>query len=266
MQSMSQRPSILVVGARQHNLRGIDVSIPRGVLTVITGPSGSGKSSLAFDTLYAEGQRRYVESLSTYARQFLEQMPKPDVERIEGLPPTIAIEQRVTSAGPRSTVATTTEIHDFLRVLFARVGEPRCWKCGRGVAKQSTAQVVDAVLAEPEGRRMMILAPLVQGKRGGHKKLLERMVREAFVRVRIDGAIMLLEEVGTLTPGRTHDIDVVVDRLIVKAGMAQRLAPRIRHRPPVDRRDRHRRVVDDPIDDHLLRLRIDRRVVRSHRR
>jgi excinuclease ABC subunit A len=224
MPFMSQRSSIHVVGARQHNLRGIDVSIPRGVLTVITGPSGSGKSSLAFDTLYAEGQRRYVESLSTYARQFLEQMPKPDVERIEGLPPTIAIEQRVTSAGPRSTVATTTEIHDFLRVLFARVGSPTCWKCGREVAKQSTAQVVDAVLAEPEGRRVMILAPLVQGKRGGHKQLLERMVREGFVRVRIDGAIMLLEEVGTLAPGRTHDIDVVVDRLIVKEGMAQRLA------------------------------------------
>ncbi|UCC28693.1 MAG: excinuclease ABC subunit A, partial [Phycisphaerales bacterium] len=192
---MASGSCIRVVGARQHNLKSIDVELPRQALTVITGLSGSGKSSLAFDTIYAEGQRRYVESLSAYARQYLEQMQKPEVDRIEGLPPTIAIEQRAAAATPRSTVATTTEIHDYLRVLFARAGEPRCWKCGRPIVRQSTAQVVDAVLSGPEGQRIMVLSPLVRGQRGAHKAVLARVVKEGFVRARIDGEVTLLEEV-----------------------------------------------------------------------
>ena len=221
---MARSSCIQVVGARQHNLKNIDVSIPRGALTVITGLSGSGKSSLAFDTIYAEGQRRYVESLSAYARQFLEQMQKPDVDRIEGLPPTIAIEQRGAAASPRSTVATTTEIHDFLRVLFARVGQPRCWKCDRAIVRQSTAQVVDAVMSGPKGQRIMVLSPLVKGQRGAHKTVLERIVREGFVRARVDGEVTLLSEMTPLSPNRKHTIDVVVDRLVIKPTIAQRLA------------------------------------------
>ena len=224
---MTSRTSLRVYGARQHNLQNIDVEFPRGVLTVLTGPSGSGKSSLAFDTVYAEGQRRYVESLSAYARQFLEQLPKPDVDRIEGLPPTVAIEQRVNTAGPRSTVATTTEIHDYLRVLFARVGEPRCWVCDRPITKQSTAQMVDAVLSAPEGQRVMVLSPLIHEQRGGHQKLLERVLREGFVRARIDGQVLMIEDAEPLSPTRKHDIDMVVDRLVVKPGIAQRLADSI---------------------------------------
>ncbi len=221
---MADRSYIRVIGARQHNLKSVDVEVPRGALTVITGLSGSGKSSLAFDTIYAEGQRRYVESLSTYARQFLEQLQKPDVDRIEGLPPTIAIEQRVAASSPRSTVATTTEIHDFLRVLFARAGQPKCWRCDRPIGRQSTAQVVDAVLSDPEGQRIMVLAPLVQGQRGAHKTLLERIVKEGFIRARIDGEVALLEDVDALLQNRKHTIDVVVDRLVVKPSIAQRLA------------------------------------------
>jgi excinuclease ABC subunit A len=227
MGSETRRPAIRVVGARQHNLKNIDVDVPRGAMTVITGLSGSGKSSLAFDTIYAEGQRRYVESLSAYARQFLEQMPKPDVDHIEGLPPTIAIEQRVSSATPRSTVATSTEIHDYLRVLFARVGRPQCWKCDRPIERQSTAQVVDAVLSGPEGQRIMVLAPLVQEKRGAHKAIIERLRRDGFVRARIDGKTALLEGIGPLAPNRKHTIEVVVDRLVIKTGIGQRLADSI---------------------------------------
>jgi len=222
--SISPGPAIRVFGARQHNLKSIDVEIPRGAVTVITGLSGSGKSSLAFDTIHAEGQRRYVESLSPYARQFLEQMQKPDVDRIEGLSPTIAIEQRITSPGPRSTVATTTEIHDFLRVLFARVGEPRCWICDRPIVQQSTSQMVDAVLASPAGQRILILAPLVMDQRGQHKAVLDRMVKEGFVRARIDGEVVMIEEAPPLHASKRHTIEVVVDRLTVKPEIAQRLA------------------------------------------
>ncbi len=224
---MNPRSSIRVFGARQHNLKNINVEIPRGVVTVVTGLSGSGKSSLAFDTIYAEGQRRYVESLSTYARQFLEQMQKPDVERIEGLSPTIAIEQRCGAAGPRSTVSTSTEIHDFLRVLFARAGQPFCWKCERPIVRQSTAQMVDAVLAGPAGQRLLVLSPLVVEQRGQHKAVLERMVREGFVRARIDGEVVTIEEAPTLAPNRRHTIEAVVDRLTVKPEIAQRLADSI---------------------------------------
>ena len=221
---MSGRSCIKVVGARQHNLKNITVSVPRGTLTVITGPSGSGKSSLAFDTIYAEGRRRYVESLSLHARQFLEQSQRPDVDRIEGLSPTIAIEQRAGSVSPRSTVATSTDIHDFMRVLFARVGEPRCWKCDRPIVRQSTSQIVDAVLSGPQGQRILVLSPLVSQQRGRHKILLERIVREGFVRARINSEVILLENLEPLAPNRKHSIDVVVDRLTIKPEIATRLA------------------------------------------
>ncbi len=221
---MPDADAILIYGAREHNLRSIDVRIPRGVLTVVTGISGSGKSSLAFDTIYAEGQRRYVESLSTSARQFLEQMQKPRVDRIEGLSPTIAIDQRLATASPRSIVATTTEIYDFLRVLFARVGRPSCPVCDRPITRQSTAEIVDAVLDGADQRRVLVLAPVVRRQRGAHKDLRERMIREGFVRARVDGVVTMLEDVGELSPTRAHSIEIVVDRLITKPGLAQRLA------------------------------------------
>ncbi len=221
---LAEQPAIRVFGARQHNLRNIDVVIPRGTLTVITGVSGSGKSTLAFDTIHAEGRRKYVESLSTHARQFLEQMQRPDVDRIEGLSPTIAVEQRSSQAGPRSTVATTTEIHDYLRVLFARAGVPTCWKCARTITKQTTSQMVDAVLAEPAGRRILILAPLVVEQRGSHKSVLEKAVRDGFVRVRIDGEVAMIDEIAPLAANRKHTIEVVVDRLTVKPEIRERLA------------------------------------------
>ncbi|MCB9865864.1 MAG: excinuclease ABC subunit UvrA [Phycisphaerales bacterium] len=215
---------IQVRGARQHNLRDIDVDIPRDRLTVITGLSGSGKSSLAFDTIFAEGQRRYVESLSVHARQFLDQLPKPDVERIDGLCPTIAIEQRRTGSGPRSTVATTTEIYDFLRLLYARVGTPTCPKCGREIAAQTPTQIVDALLALPAGTRVHLLAPLVHGQRGAHAAVLDQLRRQGFVRARIDGALVHLEDVGKLDSRKAHDIAAVVDRLVMRAEIAPRVA------------------------------------------
>ncbi len=221
---MNDDTAIRVFGARQHNLRNIDVVFPRGALTVITGPSGSGKSSLAFDTIHAEGQRRYVESLSAYARQFLEQLQKPDVDRVEGLSPTIAIEQRGMSAGPRSIVATSTDIYDYLRVLFARVGQPRCWRCDGPIEKQSNAQIVDAILAEPHDQRVLVLAPLIHEQRGTQRKLFERLAREGYVRVRVDGQVSLIEDVGELATKKLHTIDVVVDRLVTKPEVATRLA------------------------------------------
>lgn len=220
---------IRVYGAKEHNLANINVVIPRDKFVVITGLSGSGKSSLAFDTIYAEGQRKYVESLSAYARQFLEQMQKPDVEHIEGLPPTIAIEQRSSGSNPRSTVATTTEIYDYLRLLFARIGEPYCYKCGRKIHAQSVSQIVDTILSWPEGRKIMILAPIVRGKKGVHRDTFARIQKEGFSRVRIDGILYELGSVPSLEDQKykKHTIEVVVDRLIVEPRIRPRLSDSI---------------------------------------
>src|SRR5947208_10782946 len=181
---------IRIRGAREHNLKNISVDIPRDQLVVITGLSGSGKSTLAFDTVFAEGQRKYMESLSTYARQFLDQLQKPDVDEIEGLPPTISIEQRGSSSNPRSTVATTTEIYDYLRVLFAQAGTPHCWECGREISSQSPSQIVDAVMKYPAGTKVMILSPLVRGQKGEHKDTFGAIHKQGFVRARVDGELI----------------------------------------------------------------------------
>jgi excinuclease ABC subunit A len=215
---------IEIKGAKEHNLKDISLRIPRDKLVVITGLSGSGKSSLAFDTIYAEGQRRYVESLSAYARQFLEQMEKPDVESIEGLSPAISIEQRTTSKNPRSTVGTVTEIYDYLRLLFARVGRPHCYKCGRPIAPQTSSQIVDQVLSLPPGSKIQILAPVVRGRKGEYRRLLEEMQRQGYVRCRIDGEVYDLEQAPALDKYKKHDIEMVVDRLKVGKTVRQRLA------------------------------------------
>ena len=214
---------IIIRGARQHNLKNIDVDIPRNGLTVITGLSGSGKSTLAFDTLYAEGQRRYVESLSTYARQFLERMEKPDVDLIEGLSPAIAIEQKTASHNPRSTVGTVTEIYDYLRLLYARVGAAHCHRCGEPISSRTIDQMVDEVAALPEGTRVIIMAPVVSGEKGSHDKLFKRLKKDGFARVRVDGTIIEIEAAGPLDPRRAHAVDVVVDRLVVKETFRNRL-------------------------------------------
>jgi len=215
---------IIIKGARTHNLKNIDLTIPKYKMVVITGLSGSGKSSLAFDTIYAEGQRRYIESLSTYARQFLEQMEKPDCDSIEGLSPAISIEQRTTSRNPRSTVGTSTEIYDYLRLLFARVGRPHCYKCGKPIAAQTISQMVDQILDLPEGRRITILAPIVRGRKGEYGKELAKLAKEGFIRVVVDGEMKELGQPIDLDKKRKHDIDLVVDRLTVKAGIKTRLA------------------------------------------
>src|SRR5881296_45188 len=215
---------IVVRGAREHNLKNIDLEIPRDQLVVITGLSGSGKSSLAFDTIYAEGQRRYVESLSAYARQFLEQMEKPEVDSIEGLSPAISIEQKTTSKNPRSTVGTVTEIYDYLRVLFARVGVPHCPSCGKVISAQTVQQMVDRVLLQPAGTRLLVLAPVVRGRKGEYKKLFFDLQRQGFSRVRVNGVVRELGEEIDLDKKRKHTIDVVVDRLVVKEGLGARLA------------------------------------------
>jgi len=214
---------IVVRGARQHNLKNIHVEIPRNRLTVITGLSGSGKSSLAFDTIYAEGQRRYVESLSAYARQFLDQLERPDVDSIEGLSPAISIEQKTTSRSPRSTVGTITEIYDYLRLLYSSIGVPHCYKCGRLIAKQSTRQILEHLRALPEGERVMVLAPIVRGRKGEFKKQLEDLSRDGFVRARIDGNLHNLDEKILLDKQKNHTIEVVVDRLLIKPGLEKRL-------------------------------------------
>ena len=218
---------IVIHGAREHNLRDVTVRMPRGRLVCITGLSGSGKSSLAFDTLYAEGQRRYVESLSAYARQFLGQMDKPDVDSIEGLSPAISIDQKTTSRNPRSTVGTVTEVHDYLRLMFARIGRPHCPICGRPIAGQSAEQIVDQVLLLPEGTRFTVDAPLVRGRKGEHRDVLEGLRGEGFTRVRVDDETYLLEEVPALDKKFKHDISVVVDRLVIKDDLRQRLTDSI---------------------------------------
>ena len=221
---------IVIRGARQHNLKNISLEIPRNSLTVITGPSGSGKSSLAFDTLYAEGQRRYVETLSAYARQFLDQMERPEVDSIEGLSPAISIEQKTTTRSPRSTVGTITEIYDYLRVLYSAVGTPHCPKCGKPIARQSTEQIVKAILGgelSRPGDRIMILAPMVRGRKGEYRKELEKFAKDGYVRARIDGELRSLDEEIRLDRRRNHTIEVVIDRLLVKPGIAARLAQSI---------------------------------------
>jgi excinuclease ABC subunit A len=216
--------AIRITGAAEHNLKNISLDIPRDKLVVITGISGSGKSSLAFDTIYAEGRRKYVESLSAYARQFLEQMQKPAVSEITGLPPTIAIEQRSASSNPRSTVATTTEIYDYFRLLFARVGQPHCWVCGKEITSQHSSQIVDSILSEAEGTKIQICAPLVRGKKGEHKDIFVGIQREGFVRVRVDGAVYDVRNVPALNKNKKHHIAAVVDRLIIKDSIRVRLA------------------------------------------
>jgi len=215
---------ISIRGAKTHNLKSIDLDLPRGKLIVVTGLSGSGKSSLAFDTLYAEGQRRYVESLSAYARQFLSMMEKPDVEHIEGLSPAISIEQKSTSHNPRSTVGTITEIHDYLRLLFARVGEPRCPEHNEPLAAQTISQMVDQVLALPEDARLMLLAPIIRGRKGEHAHVFQGLRAQGFIRVRVDGLVVDLDDVPELEKNKKHDIDVVVDRFKVKPDLQLRLA------------------------------------------
>ena len=216
--------SIVIRGAREHNLRNIDVEIPRDKLVVITGLSGSGKSSLAFDTIYAEGQRRYVESLSSYARQFLGQMDKPDLDSIDGLSPAVSIDQKTTSKNPRSTVGTVTEIYDYLRLLFARVGTPHCPECGRVIERQTTDQVADKILAAGVGRRAFVLAPVVRGRKGEYAKLLEELRGEGFSRVRVDGEVRSLDDPIELDKKFKHDIEVVVDRIVIREGSLGRIA------------------------------------------
>ncbi|MBT3353639.1 MAG: excinuclease ABC subunit UvrA [Candidatus Scalindua sp.] len=218
---------ISIKGARQHNLKNININIPRDQLVVITGVSGSGKSSLAFDTIYAEGQRRYIESLSSYARQFLDQMQKPDVDIIEGIPPTIAIEQRTSHTGPRSTVATTTDIYDYLRLLFAKVGTPYCHNCGTLITRQTIEQIMHRVSRIPKGTKIMILSPIIKGKKGEHKEVFQKIRRKGFIRARVDGNIIDASTEVKLSRYKLHDIDVVVDRLVVKDDIQKRLSDSI---------------------------------------
>ena len=224
---LSRKNSIIIRGANEHNLKNVDVDIPRDALVVFTGLSGSGKSSLAFDTIYAEGQRRYMESLSSYARQFLGQMEKPNVEKIEGLSPAISIDQKSTNRNPRSTVGTVTEIYDYFRLLYARIGTPHCPDCGREIKKQSVDQMVDQIMGMPEGTRIQLLAPVVRGRKGRHEKVLERAARSGYVRVRIDGSLYELSEEISLDKNIQHNIEIVVDRLIVKPGIERRLTDSI---------------------------------------
>lgn len=243
------RDSIIIRGAREHNLKNVDVAIPRDKLVVITGLSGSGKSSLAFDTIYAEGQRRYVESLSAYARQFLGQMDKPDLDSIDGLSPAVAIDQKTTSKNPRSTVGTTTEIYDYLRLLYARIGTPHCPECGREIKKRTTDQVTDEILALGEGKRALILAPVVVGRKGEHAKIIEDLRKEGFSRLRIDGEVVRLEgELPRLDKKLKHTIDVVVDRVVLKKSATGRIAESVE----VATRLSEGRVVAHVIDEESM--------------
>lgn len=215
---------IIIKGAREHNLKNIDIELPRDKLIVMTGLSGSGKSSLAFDTIYADGQRRYIESLSSYARMFLGQMEKPDVDSIEGLSPAISIDQKTTSKNPRSTVGTVTEIYDYLRLLYARVGIPHCPVCGKEIRQQTVDQIVDKVMELPERTKFQILSPIVRGRKGEYRKELEDLVKQGYARVRIDGIIYDLSEQIKLDKNKKHNIEVVVDRLVMKEDIKSRLS------------------------------------------
>ncbi|MDP8261496.1 MAG: excinuclease ABC subunit UvrA, partial [Candidatus Kappaea frigidicola] len=215
---------LYIKGAREHNLKDISLKLPKNAITVITGLSGSGKSSLAFDTVYAEGRRRYVESLSAYARQFLEQLQKPDVDYIEGLSPAISIEQRRHSPNPRSTVGTTTEIYDYLRLLYAKIGKSHCYKCGKPITSQSLDVIVDTILKLPKESKIILLAPRVEGKKGQHKQVLEDLIKEGFVRVRIDGEIKELKDKIKLDKNKKHTLEAVIDRLVVREGIRSRLS------------------------------------------
>ena len=214
---------IIVKGARVNNLKNLDVTIPRDKLVVMTGLSGSGKSSLAFDTIYAEGQRRYVESLSSYARMFLGQMEKPDVDYIEGLSPAISIDQKTAGKNPRSTVGTVTEIYDYLRLLWARVGVPHCPKCGKEIRQQTIDQIIDQLLSLPEGTRIQVMAPVVRGKKGEHVKILDSARRSGYARIRADGNLYALDEEIKLEKNKKHNVEVVVDRLAIRPDIRQRL-------------------------------------------
>ena len=218
---------IFVKGARENNLKNVDVTIPRDKLVVVTGLSGSGKSSLAFNTIYAEGQRRYMESLSSYARMFMGQMEKPDVDYIEGLSPAISIDQKTTSKNPRSTVGTVTEIYDYLRLLWARVGTPHCPICGKEIKQQTIDQIIDQVLALPEATRIQVMAPVIRGKKGEHAKVLEDARKSGYVRVRVDGSLYELTEEIKLDKNKKHNIEIVVDRLVVRDDIRRRLTDSI---------------------------------------
>ena len=227
MKKTSERKYIKIRGANEHNLKNIDVDIPRDEFVVLTGLSGSGKSSLAFDTIYAEGQRRYMEWLSSYARQFLGQMEKPNVEKIEGLSPAISIDQKSTNRNPRSTVGTVTEIYDYFRLLYARIGVPHCPKCGKEIKKQTVDQMVDQIMELPERTKIQLLAPVVRGRKGEHQKLFEQAKRSGYVRVIVDGSMYELSEEIKLDKNKKHNIEIVVDRLMVKEGIEKRLADSI---------------------------------------
>lgn len=219
--------SIRIRGARVHNLRSIDIDIPRDAVTVITGVSGSGKSSLAFDTLYAEGQRQYIDSLSAYARQFLDQIPRPDVDSIDGLAPTLAIDQKPGSSGARSTVATVTEIYDYLRLLYARIGVPHCSNCGSAIARQSADDILGSLLAMPEKTKLVLMAPMVRGRKGAHREVLESIQKAGLIRARVDGETYLLEDVPTLAVRKNHTIEAVIDRIVIREDIQSRLSPSV---------------------------------------
>ncbi|MDT4946642.1 MAG: excinuclease subunit, partial [Pseudonocardiales bacterium] len=214
---------LIVRGAREHNLKDVNLDLPRDAMIVFTGLSGSGKSSLAFDTIFAEGQRRYVESLSAYARQFLGQMDKPDVDFIEGLSPAVSIDQKSTSKNPRSTVGTITEVYDYLRLLYARIGKPHCPICGEPITKQTPQQIVDRVMELPEGTRFQVLAPVVRGRKGEYAELFRELQTKGFARARVDGVVVTLTEPPKLAKYEKHDIEVIVDRLSVKDSSKRRL-------------------------------------------
>ena len=218
-----EKETIIIKGAREHNLKDIDVEIPRDSLTVITGLSGSGKSSLAFDTIYAEGQRRYIESLSAYARQFLDMLEKPDVDLIEGLSPAISIEQKSTSGNPRSTVGTVTEIYDYLRLLYSKLGTPYCYNCGKPVTRQTSAQIIESVLSTLNGKKISILAPVIRGRKGHYKELFEEIMSDGFLKVRIDNEFKELVKGFQIDRYKIHNIEIAVDRLVVNENSRMRL-------------------------------------------